>query len=177
MIEQGIDVAMQLGEPQDPRLVAHSLCPIRYALCAAPQYLRRHGTPKTIAELSTHRCLTFIEPRTETQREWMLAKKNKNVAVKPRGAINIDDVHALLDIVLAGEGIAYIMEFMIKDSIAAGRLKTIMPQFGYDGPTAYIVHPPTRFQSGSVRAFIEFLRGLAPVPQRGGRLRVVSAAD
>lgn len=163
MIEQGIDVAMQLGEPQDPRLVAHALCPIRYVLCAAPEYLRRHGTPRTIGELSKHRCLAYIEPRTQKQREWMLTEKGRMVIVKARGAVNVDDVHALLEIALAAEGIAYIMEFMIKDSLAAGRLKMVLPQFGYDGPTAYVVHGPTRFQSGSVRAFIEFLRELVPI--------------
>jgi DNA-binding transcriptional LysR family regulator len=162
MVEQGIDVAMQLGKPQDARLVARKICAIQYVLCASPDYLRRHGTPQSLADLSNHRCMAYIQPHSEMSREWTLTENGKPVSFKVPGTVNIDDLHALLETAAGGVGIAYLMDFMVRRSVAAGRLKIIMPEFLHQGPTAYVVYPPSRFRSSRVRAFVDFLCGLIP---------------
>jgi DNA-binding transcriptional LysR family regulator len=161
-VEQGTDVAMQLGKPRDARLIAWKLWPINYVLCASPDYLRQHGTPKNLADLEQHRCLTYIQPETDSYREWTLTDQGKLVHFTPAGALNIDDVHALLEAAVGGAGIAYLMDFVIRDAVTAGKLKIIMPKFAYAGPTSYIVYPPNRFQTNRVKVFVDFLRELTP---------------
>jgi len=166
MVEQGIDVAMQLGKPLDARLIARKVCAVRYVLCASPDYLRLHGTPQSIAELSQHRCLRYIQPHSDTYREWLLTENNRPVPFTAPSTVNIDDLHALLIAAASGVGIAYVMDFMIRRFVAEGRLQVIMPSFLHQGPTAYVIYPPSRFRSGRIRAFVDFLCGL--VPEEGG---------
>ena len=157
MVEDGIDVAMQLGEPRDARLVARKLCAINYVLCASPDYLRRHGTPRRLADLPAHRCLAYIQPRSDSYRDWVLTEKGAPVTFKPEGVLNIDDVHALLEAAISGAGIAYCMDFLIREPVAAGRLHVVMPRSAHEGPPAYLVSPPHRYRIRRVQVFIDFL--------------------
>ncbi len=161
-IEQGTDVAIQLGKPRDARLIARKLWPINYVLCASPDYLKQHGTPDTLGDFEKHRCLTYIHTESGAYREWTLSDHGKLIHFTPAGALNIDDVHALVDAAIAGAGIAYLMDFVIRDAVIAGKLKIVMPRYAYAGQTSYIVYPPNRFQSNRVKVFVEFLRELTP---------------
>jgi len=157
LVEEGIDVAMHLGEPRDARLVAKKLCAINYVLCAAPDYLRRNGTPRRIADLAEHRCLTYKQPNADTYRAWELNDKGATVSYQPEGVLNIDDVHALLEAAIHGAGIVYCMDFLIREPVAAKLLRVVMPGFAHEGPPAYIVSPPHRFRIRRVREFIDYL--------------------
>jgi DNA-binding transcriptional LysR family regulator len=161
-VEHGVDVAMQLGKPRDARLVARKLCPINYVLCASPDYLREYGIPRTVEDLAKHRCLTYIQPFTSTYRNWALIENGQPISFKAPGIVNIDDVHAVLDAAIAGVGIAYVMDFVIWRPVAAGKLQVVMADHSYNGPSAYVVYPPTRFRSSRVRAFVDFLSKLVP---------------
>lgn len=157
MEEEGIDVAMHLGQPRDAHLVARKLCSINYVLCASPDYLRRHGTPRRLSDLANHRCLTYIQPRTNTYRDWELTEKGATVAYKPQGVLNVDDVHALLEAAIHGAGIVYCMDFLIRKPVAARSLRVVLPKLAHEGPPAYIVAPPHRYRIRRVREFIDFL--------------------
>jgi LysR family transcriptional regulator, regulator for bpeEF and oprC len=164
MVEQGTDVAMQLGRPRDARLVARRLCGINYVLCASPDYLREHGTPRRIADLDHHRCLAYIQPINHHYRDWVLNDNGTQVTHPVKGALNIDDMHAVLDAAIAGAGIAYVMDFVIRGPLAERKLKIVLPRSAHAGPPAYIVAPPQRYRLRRVQAFIDFLFELAQRP-------------
>ena len=54
MVEGGFDVAIRLAELKDSTLVARKLAPDRRIIVASPEYLEKHGTPKTPQELAEH---------------------------------------------------------------------------------------------------------------------------
>jgi len=60
LIDEGFDVGLRIvrGLP-DSTLVARSICPMHLALCAAPAYLRQHGTPAHPDELARHNCMVY----------------------------------------------------------------------------------------------------------------------
>ena len=58
VIEEGFDLAVRIAELEDSSLAARKLAPNRRVVCASPEYLRRHGTPRTLEELAQHNCLT-----------------------------------------------------------------------------------------------------------------------
>ena len=157
LVEEGIDVAMHLGEPRGTHLVAKKLCSINYVLCASPDYLRKHGTPRRIADLAGHRCLTYIQPNSDSYRPWELNDKGATISYQPGGVLNIDDVHALLEAAIHGAGIVYCMDFLIREPVAAKQLRVVMPGFAHEGPPAYIVSPPHRYRIRRVREFIDYL--------------------
>jgi DNA-binding transcriptional LysR family regulator len=57
LVEEGFDLALRVGELKDSSLVARRLAPVRFALCASPDYVKQHGVPREPADLSKHRCL------------------------------------------------------------------------------------------------------------------------
>lgn len=164
MVEQGTDIAMQLGRPRDARLVARRLCGVNYVLCASPAYLREHGTPRRIADLAHHRCLAYIQPISNQYRDWVLNDNGTPVTHHVTGALNIDDMHAVLEAAMAGAGIAYVMDFAIRGPLAERKLKIVLPRCAHAGPPAYIVAPPQRYRLRRVQAFIDFLFELAQRP-------------
>lgn len=170
MEEEGIDVAMHLGQPRDAHLVARKLCPINYVLCASPGYLLRHGSPRRLSDLANHRCLTYIQPRTNAYRDWEFTEKGAPVTYRPQGVLNVDDVHALLEAAIHGAGIVYCMDFLIREPMAAGSLRRVLPRLVHEGPPAYIVALPHRYRIRRVREFIDFLfEVMAKPPNRSIR--------
>src|SRR5436190_12833362 len=65
LIEEGFDLAIRIGLPGADNLVARKLGETRLVPCASPEYLARHGAPKTPEELGAHNCFTYeyVSPR------------------------------------------------------------------------------------------------------------------
>ena len=60
LIDEGFDVAIRIAAPEASSLIARKIAPARRVLCAAPDYLKKHGTPKTPDDLAQHRCLPYV---------------------------------------------------------------------------------------------------------------------
>lgn len=59
LVEERIDLALRIANQLDPNLIARRLGECRSVICAAPDYLRRHGTPRRPEDLALHNCLTY----------------------------------------------------------------------------------------------------------------------
>ncbi len=77
-VDEGIDLAIRIGDIQRTDLVAKYLAPYRMAICAAPDYLARHGTPQTPADLAGHQCLSHTV--WTARNEWRLPALRKRCA-------------------------------------------------------------------------------------------------
>jgi DNA-binding transcriptional LysR family regulator len=58
-VEERVDVGFRLGNAPQEGLIARRLFPLQLIICAAPSYLRKYGTPKSLYDLTTHRCSAF----------------------------------------------------------------------------------------------------------------------
>src|SRR5450631_938367 len=83
--EEGIDVAVRLGEVADSRVIVRRIYDIRFATCASPAYLKRHGTPRTPQDLVRHQCLPYWTPQLNRHREWPFADAGKRFALAVSG--------------------------------------------------------------------------------------------
>lgn len=176
-LEAGVEVAMVLGEPRPGRFVARKLCSIGYVVCAAPEYLERHGEPKAPADLAEHRCLNYVRPRTGIYREWTLFKDGKPLPVPVSAALNINDMRAIFDAAIDGAGLAYMMDFLIADAVRDGRLKIVMPDYVTRGVPVYICYPQPRHQSLRVRVFVDYLLRELPPESDWGVDRLIRDLD
>ncbi len=157
LIDEGWDIAIRLGTLRDSSLIARALAPIRIALCAAPAYLAAHGTPKTIADLSTHNCLGYTLPTPATASRWLFGE-DRSIAVAVRGTLIANNGDALREAAVAGQGLVYQPTFILADDIRAGRLVSLtldepMPRVG----AGHAVYPGGRQPPAKVRALIDFL--------------------
>jgi len=157
LVDEGWDVAVRIGALADSSLTARSLAPIHIALCAAPDYLARNGTPKTIADLAGHNCLGYTLPTPAQAGRWAFGT-DSSVIVPVSGTIRVNSGDGLREAALAGLGIIYQPTFIVADDLRAGRLVALtldqpVPRFG----SVHAVFPGGRRPPAKVRQFIDFL--------------------
>jgi LysR family transcriptional regulator for bpeEF and oprC len=159
---EGIDAAVHIGELADARLIARKLCNLRFVACASPEYLARHGTPKTPEELDQHHCLAYVLMHTGRYRDWQFVKDGKAYPKSVSGRLNINNAESLLEAACSGLGIAMISNFIAADAIRDGRLRCVLTDYVGIGPQVSVVYLPSRNLSPKVRTFVNFLRELIP---------------
>jgi DNA-binding transcriptional LysR family regulator len=136
LIAERYDVAIRLGSLPDSSLVARRITPMYGSLVAAPAYLAKHGTPATLAELSTHEAL--IEGPTT----WRFLDGKREVSVPVHGRFESDSGEATLAAALAGLGISLLPTFLTGQHIASERLVILLPQYRVPEFGLYVVRPP-----------------------------------
>ena len=155
--EEGVDASFVLGEPATGSFVARRLCAIGYAICAAPDYLRRYGAPRTPADLAKHRCLNYVRPRSGRPRDWMLRIGDKDAPVPIVSVFNANDIQAVHQAAVSGAGLAYLMDFLIAGDVDAGRLQIVMPDHVLRGVPVFVCYPKNRHQPPRLTAFVGHL--------------------
>ena len=156
LIEEGCDLAIRIGRLPDSGLTARKLASIHTIVCAAPAYLATHGTPRRIAELSGHNCLTYSLGQTIGADRWPFG--DGGTAVEVSGTLKADSGDMLLVAARAGLGIIYEPTFIVADDLRAGTLVAIPLDVNpIDLGGVHAVYPSRRYVPQKVRAFIEFL--------------------
>ncbi|WP_016833820.1 LysR substrate-binding domain-containing protein, partial [Herbaspirillum lusitanum] len=98
LVEERIDLAIRITTRLDPNLIARRLSVCRSTICASPDYLREHGTPKKVADLALHNCLTHSYVGKSL---WEFDHKGKHSSVAVSGNISANEAMVLLSATLA----------------------------------------------------------------------------
>ena len=157
LIEEGFDVAVRLGQPEDSRLVARRLATGELVTCAAPAYLKRHGTPKAPEELRTHNCARFIVPSTGVARDWMFQRNGEVVSIGVSGNLAFDHSESLVEAATAGTAIIQISSYVTGPALQQGLLKPILTRFVAPTAPVWALYPQNRHLTPRVRTFVDFL--------------------
>jgi DNA-binding transcriptional LysR family regulator len=155
LIEQGIDLAIRVGEISDPSLVARRIGVVRRVTVASPAYLKANGTPRTPHDLANHQCIVYT--RLTTGNRWMFDSPQGAVTIETSGRFRADNSEAVREAVLAGLGIAVIPAFAFTGEITSGRVKVLLKAFEPKRLPLHAVHPSRRFVPLKVRAMIDHL--------------------
>lgn len=156
LVSAGMDMAIRIGTLDDSTLVARQLASNRRLLCASPDYLRRHGAPKTPADLAAHECLLLVGSQGR-QDIWRLRDGDREVAVRVAGRIESNQGELLRDAAIAGLGIALHSSWHVNEDLRAGRLQVVLPDYPLPDTGIHAVMPQRRLVPPRVRAFVEFL--------------------
>ncbi|WP_034297728.1 LysR family transcriptional regulator [Herbaspirillum sp. RV1423] len=123
LVEQRTDIAIRIGELQDSTLHAKPLSSARLQLLASPDYLRRHGTPKTVKDLDKHQLIGFTQP--EGLNHWPLQHEDGDrYPIKP--AFRASSGETIRQLALHGQGIVCLSNFMSDADVEAGRLVRVL---------------------------------------------------
>jgi DNA-binding transcriptional LysR family regulator len=162
LIEEGIDVAVRIGEPADSALVAIKVGEVRRVLTASPDYLARAGVPESPSALSQHDLILF--EGAELTNDWHFGGASPtSFRVEPRLSVNAAD--AAIAAAEAGFGITRTLSYQVYDALKAGRLRLVLEQFAPPPIPVNIVYTSRRLGSANVKAFIRAARAqLASVP-------------
>jgi DNA-binding transcriptional LysR family regulator len=172
LVGAGYDLAIRIGALGDSSLVARRLASNRRMLCASPDYLRRHGRPRTPADLAQHECV-LLSGRNGRQDTWRLIDRHGHEhAVQVHGRFETTLGELVRDAVLAGQGIAMHSHWHVHEELRAGRLEVVLPDYTLPESGIYAVMPQRRLVPPRVRAFIDFLGerlGEVPPWERGAQ--------
>lgn len=156
IVEAGFDMALRIRHQlSDSTLVAKPLATIERALCAAPGYLARAGTPQSPNDLAQHDCLRY-SLATDSQR-WQFNRGDERMSVPVRGSLSADNSLALLPSLLAGRGIALMPLFLVGPALARGELQRLLPDYQIESRTLFAVYPSRRGQTQKVQLLTQFL--------------------
>ncbi|RKF40557.1 LysR family transcriptional regulator [Paraburkholderia fungorum] len=157
LIDEGFDVAIRASPSglKSSSLIARQIATAHLVLCASPDYLRRHGMPKSVADLARH---NYLQYAGVSALEIMPATGDASSRVRLSGNLIVNHLEAQRVIVLQGAGIAMLGTEVIGDDLAAGRL---VPLLVDDVPPRelpiHVVYASRRHLSAKVRSFVDFL--------------------
>ncbi|MBY4946668.1 LysR family transcriptional regulator [Cupriavidus respiraculi] len=158
LVSEGFDLAIRLGHLPDSGLVARTLEEAPLCLIAAPAYLERAGTPRTLEELGRHACVPFVMPSTGRRAPWVFRDGQGDIEWMPPATVEVsDDVLGVVSLAEQGMGICQSYDFIVRDAIARGRLVELLPQLRGRTRPFSVVYSPHRRQSAAARAMIEVL--------------------
>jgi len=150
------DVAIRMSPPKQPDLVQRLLMTMHYQIFASPDYIKKHGMPKTADDLDAHDLITYGRDAQLPARNlnWILtAGKDKDTP--PRDAIlKVNNVYGIFRAVQNGIGIGSLPDYMSNE---ARDLVRILPEL--EGPTleTYFVYPEELRHSKRITVFRDFL--------------------
>ena len=155
LVEESFDLALRTGPLPNSSLRSRRLGVGRLALCAAPDYLARHGRPERPEDLAGHNCLLFINSHLEGT--WRFTGQDGEHSVDVGGSLRTNSVEGLRAATLAGQGIGLLPMVSISDDLRTGHLVRLLPDYSTPEVVVQAVYPSGQHVPVKVRTFLDFL--------------------
>ena len=156
MVNEGIDLDIRIGDDNAPNLIDRKLATNYRILCASPEFLTQHGTPKQLNDLATLPCLV-IKERDHPFGIWQMRNKEGEHSIKVTGPLSSNHGEVVHQWCLDGQGIALRSWWDVCDNIASGNLIHILPEY-YQPANIWAVYVSRLATSAKIRITVEYLR-------------------
>jgi DNA-binding transcriptional LysR family regulator len=164
LVEEGIDVAIRIGDLADSNLISRGLAPTRVSAFASPAYLAVRGTPRKPEDLKDHDCVNFRYQTSGQTLRWTFKVGSRTIDFTPEAVIVVDVSDAVVEVLAAGGGIGMSALFIAAPYVERGLLVPVLNEFSVNRSTITAVWPESRRASPNVKAFISFLEEVFPSP-------------
>ncbi len=155
LIDEGFHLDIRIGAVSEPNVISRRIARNRRVLCAAPDYLARHGTPQKLADLAGHRCIVIRE-RDFQFGQWTLHGPQGVEAVRIGGPLSANNGEIVHQWAIAGHGIILRSLWDVGPSIARGDLVHLLPDYAQE-VDVWAVTPSRLSTSAKLRVCVEFL--------------------
>ena len=155
LVDEGVDLAIRIGELEDSSFIAKRLAPAPIVLCASPAYFEKHGRPVHPEELKDHDCI--IDNNFRIQNQWPFIIDGKRETVKVDGKIRVNSATAIRKLALRHKGIALCPAYVVDCDLKSGSLETVLGDFNAIDFSIYAIYLQNRHLSAKIRVFIDFL--------------------
>lgn len=157
LIENGIDIAIRMGNLSDSSLMHRKLCALRRIVVAAPELISTHGTPETLADLGHMPCIAWDGSRAHLNR-WSFVLGDEGVTFQARSRFRSNQGMSLFQMCLAGVGVMRVAEHLARPAIRNGQLVQLLADhMPADDTAIHAVFLPDRNLVPRIRNFIEFI--------------------
>ncbi|ULT70783.1 LysR family transcriptional regulator [Pseudomonas sp. BC42] len=154
MVEEGIDVAVRIGELADSGQHSVRVGEVRRVVCAAPQFLAAHGRPQHPDEL---RQAPVIAPSSIGQtRNWQFNDNGRVLSVRPEPRLLVSANQAAISAACLGLGLTRVLSYQVADKVAVGQLEIVLEAFELAPLPIHVVYQGGRKAPARVRSFVDF---------------------
>lgn len=156
LVEEGFDLAIRIGQVGSDQLVARRLGNMRLLACAAPAYLQARGAPQIPADLAAHSVITYAY--SPNPRIWRLIDADGTPhEVRVTGSLQSNSGDLAIATAIAGLGIVFEPDFMVKPALDAGSLVRVLPAYESSPGEIWAIYPSRRHLSAKVRLFVDYV--------------------
>ncbi|MBL4606644.1 MAG: LysR family transcriptional regulator [Pseudomonadales bacterium] len=155
LVQEGVDIALRMGNLPDSELSAKLICSSPMITVASPAHIAKYGAPKHPKELSLHPCALYSG--REKPRKWRFQENDMEIFVDVQGKFMTNDAAAYRAALLANLGLGVVPLWLVGDLIQTGALVQILDEFSIEALPIHAVYPPGKRISSKVRYFSEFL--------------------
>jgi DNA-binding transcriptional LysR family regulator len=154
-VEEGIDVALRLGDLRDSTLTARRIGACRRLVVGTPAYFAGAGEPGAPAELSGHRAVIYA--RGGGGHAWTFRKEGTELEVTLRDHVRMSAAEGVREAVFAGLGLAVGTEWMFQPELESGRVREVLGDWTLPPIDLWAVLPAGRRAGAKPRAFVDFV--------------------
>jgi DNA-binding transcriptional LysR family regulator len=172
IIERGFDAGIRIGEMLEREMVAVRIgSDETSAVVGAPSYFAKHGKPRRPRDLQQHDCINYRRASLGELYRWEFTEGGKDFQMAVTGRLIVNDGEAAIGAAVAGVGLANVMESLVREHIAAGRLVRVLEPYCPAFPGLFLYYPSRKNLAPKLQALIDFLRPPARGRRRGPGLK------
>jgi DNA-binding transcriptional LysR family regulator len=154
--EEGIDLAVRSGEVADQSLIARRICLMERVICAAPSYLKKHGTPRTPNDLLQHNCL--LVSAQPSLANWPFDTAEGIRTVRVGGNLSANNAETAVQLAILGLGVIRLGDILVGEPLRRRQLVPLLTHVHHVEPVPiHAMYLPGRHRSPKVVAMVDFL--------------------
>ncbi|MGH6726060.1 MAG: LysR family transcriptional regulator [Pseudolabrys sp.] len=155
LIEEQADIAVRSGHVPEGPFILRKIADLQRVICAAPSYLKRHGTPRVAADLKNHDCIVVAGPGLK---RWPFNTRSGVDVVEVRPRVSTDDAEAAVRLAIEGAGIVRLSDVIVGGPLREGQLVALLTDIHHVEPFPLsAIYPAGRQRLPRVAVFIEFV--------------------
>ncbi len=159
IVAGGYDAGVRLHESVPEDMVAVPLGPaLRGLIVGAPSYLAGREIPQHPRDLHRHECVRFRFASGHLYK-WQFERDGQALEIDVPGRLTLGDQNTILQAVVDGLGLAYVLEDSARPYLDDGRLVAVLEDWSEPFAGFAVYYPRQRQMSSALRAFIDLLRG------------------
>jgi DNA-binding transcriptional LysR family regulator len=156
LIDDGIDIAIYLGDLADTSMVARKLASSSMVVCGSPDYLAKRGIPNTPEDLYNHSCL--VNWASSPRNKWKFKGKTGYTTINVTGRMQSNVANANRIAAVNGLGLVMLATYVVGRDIEKGKLIPVLEDYALPPLDIYAVYPHRKYLSAKVRRFLDFLQ-------------------
>ncbi|MDO9214669.1 MAG: LysR family transcriptional regulator [Methylococcales bacterium] len=156
LIDEGIDIAIYLGDLADTSMVARKLASSSMVVCGSPDYLAKHGIPNTPEDLRNHSCL--VNWASSPRNKWKFKSKTGYTSINVSGRMQSNVADANRIAAVNGLGLVMLATYVVGRDIEKGKLIAVLEDYAPPPLDIHAVYPHRKYLSAKVRRFLDFLQ-------------------
>ena len=157
LVEQGIDLAIRMGQMADSTLGARFLGSNPWLMVAAPKYLLEHAEPRTAHDVATHACIVYSSVQGDDR--WRLSTpEGKLLSLPVKGPLRSNNLSTVLAAACDGRGLAILPWYVAREAIADASVRQVLGDHSLPAQDMHAVFPSPKLVPSKVTSFIDFLQ-------------------